>query len=142
MERLHTTNAIILVQSERLRQFALKEQGRFKYTPSDPQLTWMQRLAMLTEELGEVARECLALDGIVQEQPNVGKLKKELTQLAAVAVACIEATYPDGDSLDRPLSRQSLAHGLPCDFCDHIATDYSEWQTHARAHARASRRDS
>ncbi len=48
-------------------------------------LTW---LAVLTEEVGEVARACLKND-------DAGNLGMELIQVAAVAVAWLEARHPN-----------------------------------------------
>lgn len=69
------------------RQFRLKQEGRFSYTPD--QVHPLMGLAMLTEEIGEVAREVLALTGDVQEPGNVPKLRTELIHVAAIAVAMI-----------------------------------------------------
>ncbi len=81
---------LIRVGKERKRQLLLKAQGRFDYTPSDDGIGDSYRLAMLLEEVGEVSREVLALSGMVQEQPDEKKLYKELTQVAAIAVAWLE----------------------------------------------------
>ena len=44
------------------------------------------------EEVGEVAREAMALLGVVKESGDRIRYRKELVQVAAVAVAMIEAT--------------------------------------------------
>lgn len=83
--------ALTLVAAERNRQHELKANGRFRYTPSDHDLTNVARLAMLSEEIGEVARECLSLAGLVSDGNHSGRaLRKELVQVAAIAVAWIE----------------------------------------------------
>lgn len=69
------------------RQFRLKEEGRFSYTPD--QVPSLMGLAMLTEEVGEVAREVLALTGDVQESGDIFRLRTELIHVAAIAVAMI-----------------------------------------------------
>jgi NTP pyrophosphatase (non-canonical NTP hydrolase) len=79
------------VGSERYRQLLLKEQGRFEYTLSDDGITDAQRLACIVEEVGEVARDCLARDGLVSDgDASNADLRKELVQVAALAVAWIE----------------------------------------------------
>ncbi len=75
------------------RQVSLKDTGRFKYTPKDNFPT-ADKLAMLTEGVGEVAREVLALKGIVQESPSTVRLRTELIQVAAVALAWAEGMNP------------------------------------------------
>lgn len=90
-----TTRALIAVGEERARQEELKAEGRFAYTAADPALD-EHKLAMLTEEVGEVAREILALAGIVQESATRAKLRRELIQVAAIAVAWVEALEWNG----------------------------------------------
>jgi hypothetical protein len=82
---------LLVVAHERERQHRLKAEGRFKYTPSDDELTDWQRLAMILEEVGEVARNLLARDGLVTDG-DVGDdaLAKELSQVAALSVAWME----------------------------------------------------
>jgi NTP pyrophosphatase (non-canonical NTP hydrolase) len=85
---------LTLVGSERMRQDVLKEQGRFEFTCADDGLTNAEKLACLTEELGEVAREVLTQEGRRLARDTVGTraaLRSELVQVAAVAVAWIEA---------------------------------------------------
>jgi NTP pyrophosphatase (non-canonical NTP hydrolase) len=69
------------VCDERQRQEQLKKEGKFLYTCADAEMTDGERLAVLVEEVGEVARAM-----------NDGKgLREELIQVAAVAVAWVEA---------------------------------------------------
>lgn len=85
---------LIDVGSERLRQDILKEQGRFQFTCADDGLTNAEKLACMTEELGEVAKEVLTQEGRRLARDSLGTsagLRKELVQVAAVAVAWIEA---------------------------------------------------
>jgi len=72
------------VQSEILRAVRLKSEGRFQYVIADP-IPAMWKNAMLMEETGEVSREVLALEGIVQEKGDLAALRKELIQVAALA---------------------------------------------------------
>lgn len=77
--------------AERKRQLVLKEQGRFKYTPSDDGITDWQRLGMILEEVGEVSRNLLARDGLVTDgDKSNAALRKELSQVAALSVAWME----------------------------------------------------
>jgi len=73
------------VHEERLRQDDLISAGKIPWNCSDPDAPDGYKLAVLTEELGEVARAIL-------EGSN---LREELIQVAAVAVAWAEAIPPD-----------------------------------------------
>lgn len=89
-----TTAALRLVKTERIRQDGLKALGRFEFTCADDGLTNAEKLACLTEELGEVAQEVLTQEGRRLARDTVGTpeaLRKELVQVAAVALAWIEA---------------------------------------------------
>lgn len=86
--------ALSLVGSERMRQEALKAQGRFEYTCADSGMSDAEKMTVLIEEVGEVAREVLTQDGRRLARDTVGTrdaLRAELVQVAAVAVAWIEA---------------------------------------------------
>lgn len=76
------------IHRERDRQRDLKEAGKFKYEPSDLELSHDQRYTILGEEFGEVGHELN--EGIVKTIDKK-KLRKELVEVAAVAVAWIEA---------------------------------------------------
>lgn len=81
------------VGTERLRQDVLKEQGRFEFTCADDGMTNAEKLACLVEEVGEVAREVLTQDERRLARDTVGSkaaLRKELIQVASVAVAWVE----------------------------------------------------
>lgn len=86
--------ALNTVRAERDRQEGLKAAGRFKYTCADVEMHDEERLAVLVEEVGETARVVLnrgrqlATGG---EDGTTKKLREELAQVAAVAVAWIEA---------------------------------------------------
>lgn len=74
-----------LIDEERSRQ-AVKWSNQHEWGQGDcssPDVHWMTKVAVLTEELGEVSRAILDMD------PN--NLIEELVQLAAVAVACLES---------------------------------------------------
>jgi hypothetical protein len=89
-----TTYALRLVKAERIRQDTLKAEGRFEFTCADDGLTNAEKLACLTEELGEVAQEVLTQEGRRLARDTVGTkeaLRKELVQVSAVALAWIEA---------------------------------------------------
>ena len=88
-------NALGLVYDEVRRQAQLKAEGRFRYTPADPNVTEMAKLAMLTEEVGEVGRNLMARAGMVADgDTSTGALVKELTQVAAIAVAWLTVYQP------------------------------------------------
>ena len=74
---------LIDVAAERLRQEGLKASGRFDATCADNTLSAGQKLAILVEEVGEVAR------AICDRDPE--HMREELVQVAAVAVAWVEA---------------------------------------------------
>lgn len=81
------------VAEERARQEEMKAQGRFQYTCADEGMNNFERFAVLGEEVGEVAREALTLPGIRLARDTEGTvqaLRKELIQVAAVAVAWAE----------------------------------------------------
>lgn len=80
-----------LVEAERNRQEQLKAEGKFLFTCADDAMADTERLAVLTEEVGEVAREVLELQNLVEEKGDVDRLRTELVQVAAIAVAWVEA---------------------------------------------------
>jgi NTP pyrophosphatase (non-canonical NTP hydrolase) len=92
------------IYKERIRQEDLKELGKFTFTCADLECTQPERLSVLTEEVGEVARE--VTEGIIRARMRLKptsdfgtdecdvdkeKLRKELVQVAAVCVAWCEA---------------------------------------------------
>jgi hypothetical protein len=88
---MRTDQAMAMVGTERARQLRLKADGRFSYTPSDDDLNDWQRLGMILEEVGEVARNLLARDGLVTDgDADDGALARELSQVAALSVAWME----------------------------------------------------
>lgn len=85
--------ALRVVVRERMRQEERKAMGRFKHTCADPEIEDFERRAILMEEVGEVARETLVMDGDREDRKARGTheaLRYELAQTAAVCVAWIE----------------------------------------------------
>lgn len=79
-----TDRALALVAQERDRQRRLIESGRIPWDCSARDVPDEAKVAVLGEEFGEVCRA--VLEG---HPPHV--LRQELVQVAAVAVACVEA---------------------------------------------------
>lgn len=94
------------IHAERLRQEDLKRQGKFAWTCADLEtagangtrhIDHSERSVVLAEEVGEASREVMeliiAIDKGKRESARecVQKLRKELVQVAAVAVAWCEA---------------------------------------------------
>lgn len=69
------------VRLERLRQDRLKAEGKFSWNCADD-VSDLERLPVLTEETGEVARAIC--------DKNQKNLREELIQVAAVAIAWVE----------------------------------------------------
>lgn len=108
-----TGRVLGMVYNERMRQKEMKAAGRFEFTCADDGLTNAEKLTVLTEEVGEVADEHLALltgglgrvarevltqDGRRLARDTLGTreaLLNEVTQVAAVAVAWMEALLYD-----------------------------------------------
>src|SRR5689334_5493368 len=76
--------ALMLVVEERARQEAKLARGEFTWTAASPEASDSLKLAVLGEEFGEVCR------AIGEHEPRA-RLREELVQVAAVAVAWIEA---------------------------------------------------
>jgi hypothetical protein len=94
-DRRETLSILDAVGVERDRQERRKAEGRFTHTCADPDgMNDYERLAVLVEEVGEVAREVLTGEGRRLARDSVGTdsaLFEELIQVAAVAVAWSEA---------------------------------------------------
>lgn len=88
--RTATEIALREVRTERYRQEQLKHEGRFRYTCADKELTNAERAVILGEEFGEACRAVLEAGDVVNDKHGA-QLRKELIQVAAVAVAWIEA---------------------------------------------------
>lgn len=136
---LETMIALRAVSDERLRQEERKAAGRFTHTCADPgpgAMTNAEKLAVLEEEVGEaleewgwlalllgvgggrIAREVLTQDERRIARDTVGTkaaLRGELVQVAAVAVAWIEA-------IDQELAKAAAGcerhRGDPHNLCD------------------------
>lgn len=88
------TKILAEVIQERVRQETLRIEGVFAHTLNEPDYTMSQKLATLTEELGEISRviqniECMRLKQEGQ-QLYLPSLRNELLQLAALSVAWLE----------------------------------------------------
>lgn len=93
--RVTTQTVVDLVVAERERQDRLKAEGRFAFTCADRDgLHDTEKLAVLTEVVGEVARAVLELKSLVNASGNTD-LRAELVQVAAVAVAWLESLIGD-----------------------------------------------
>lgn len=78
------------IKAERERQEAMKAAGRFAHTCADSELGDLECLTILTEEVGETATAILHKQKIGSVTDPEQDLRKELIQVAAVAVAWIE----------------------------------------------------
>lgn len=114
------TNVFHGVFLEMKRQQRLKEEGRFKYTCRDPEMSHPERITVLMEEVGEAARAVLELGDLANDKHNAN-LRKELIQVAAVALSWVEGMDERDSQLILPLDAVSaypqslidLADGLP-----------------------------
>lgn len=117
-----TGDTLSKIYQERFRQEELKLRGKFTFTCADIEVTNSERLAVLAEEFGEVAREVTeqvimlhkdqkeftetgqrsVLAHIVKNQNQ--RMKKELIQVAAVCVAWCEAL----DKLESVITKVEL----------------------------------
>ena len=90
---------------ERHRQDRLKAEGRFAHTCADAEMSAGSKALCLGEEFGEVCRAVLESQGDTNDRHNT-ELRKELVQVAAVAVAWLE-------SLDMPMRAAVRDHLVP-----------------------------
>lgn len=79
------------ISLERAKQEILKEAGKFKYTCADKGMSPGDKVAVLGEEFGEVCRASLNVQGLSTDSRDRAQLEHELIQVAAVAVAWLEA---------------------------------------------------
>ena len=84
-----TQRVLLDIEDERNHQELLKKAGRFTHTCADDGISDFERYAILAEETGEVARACLE-NAKLSNDIHGANLRKELVQVAAVAVAFIE----------------------------------------------------
>lgn len=89
-----TGDVLLEVYRERVRQDELKVAGRFPHTCADAELSPGEKLAVLVEEVGEVARALSEDAGNANDKHGV-ELRRELVQVAAVAVAWAESLMPE-----------------------------------------------
>ena len=81
----HIFGRIVL---ERIRQERLRVSGKFAHGPESDDLSNAEKLAVLVEEVGEVARAvCEAIPGSAEKRAD---LEEELIQVAALAVGWLE----------------------------------------------------
>ena len=99
------------VDDERVHQERLCESGKFLHTCASPDFiafTQFGRAAVLGEEYGEVCRAALDVEKVAEgrHEPAASRarLRKELIQVCAVAVAWIEALdyYPPAPAKETP----------------------------------------
>jgi NTP pyrophosphatase (non-canonical NTP hydrolase) len=81
------------IDDERGRQERLKREGKFRYTCADPKMGDFACLAVLVEEVGEVARLLCDFEG--GKRYDLSLMRAELTQVAAVAVAWLQRLEAD-----------------------------------------------
>lgn len=89
-----TGHVIARVVRERHRQDDLKAEGRFRFTCADDEMSNVERLACLVEEVGEVAQEVLTQKDRRLARDTEGTdeaLREEITQVAAICVAWLES---------------------------------------------------
>ncbi len=103
------------IRAEMLRQDLLKAEGRFAHHCGDAELSNPERLAVLAEEFGEVARAILE-QGKLANDVTGADLREELVQVAAVAAKWIEgidlraaASLPKAADPSPPLAQESPA---------------------------------
>lgn len=87
---IETMKILDAIHRERTRQERLKENGRFRFTCADHGITEAEKLSILVEEVGEVARAVAERADLVTDKQR-GDLRTELIQVAAVATAWAES---------------------------------------------------
>ncbi len=90
--------ALDSIRGERARQERLKLEGRYKFTCADLEPSPCEKLAILGEEFGEAAHEVNETIG-GHAKLDRAALRKELVQVAAVAVAWIESIDREKDRM-------------------------------------------
>lgn len=93
--KIHNSPAIMdifaLIAQERSRQRELFRKGKHQFRVCSPIISDGLKLAVLTEEVGEVAKEVNENAHRASTPRRREKMETELVQVAAVAVAWIEA---------------------------------------------------
>lgn len=111
---MSTDHVLTEIHRERIRQDELKREGRFRYTLADNGMDDAEKLACIAEEIGEVGRAILGRKMLVRDG---GDLRKELVQVAALAVAWIES-LPLVASPPRKRGPKCFNHDTPdCPLC-------------------------
>ncbi len=82
---------------ERLRQKDLLRQGKIEFDCASPTTDPLRKLAVVTEEHGEVAKEILEANNYTKAESRK-RLKAELTQLVAVGIAWLESLEDENAS--------------------------------------------
>lgn len=99
---MNTTIIFDAIYHERLHQEKLESEGKFDSTCADFGMTQAEKLCVLAEEFGEVAKEVTemiivngredkGLQPTVPYDARLEKLRKELVEVAAVCVGWCEA---------------------------------------------------
>lgn len=96
------------ILQERLRQNQLKEEGRFKYTCADLELSEPDCLMVLMEEVGELCRAILEKQKLTYDRLEQGKtdddlankVREEATQVGAIALAIVERSFTEKKTLE------------------------------------------
>lgn len=85
-----------LIEKERQRQESLKASCRFKYTLRDYDISESNKISVIMEEIGEVARNVLARNMLVTDgDTDDDSLIRELVQVASLSVAWLERLIED-----------------------------------------------
>jgi hypothetical protein len=79
------------VQAERCRQLELYQDEKIPFTCDSDDIQLTSKLGVLMEEVGEVAREVNEADNSLRPDEALKRLRTELIQVAAVAVAWAES---------------------------------------------------
>ena len=92
--QINTVPVLHAIVAERDRQESLKAAGKFMFTCADEAMTDGECLAVIVEEIGEVAHEVNEVIGrrLTQgaREAYRARLRTELIQVAAVATAWVE----------------------------------------------------
>lgn len=89
-----TGRAFAEIADERFRQEVLRSQGRFPYTCASKDLGDLEKFVILSEEVGELARAVVEVEKLANDTHHADArdaMRKELVQIAAVAVAWLES---------------------------------------------------
>lgn len=112
------------IRNERQRQERLKASGKFVYSCADGGISDTERFTVLTEEVGEVAHELNERVGRGSRREEYfaskARLRAELIQVAAVAVAWVEALDTNPPVMQAALCGKRFSPQGPCNrYLDH-----------------------